>query len=188
MIRKYHNSQTTDNPWHREEEPLNLNWCPVIVSRGDQTTTQPSRDTRGEFNNASARRALVDWYLSLFIMCKAGHQYNERPRALALLNLPQEDKPSKASSPLLPTKTTATLEWTQSNVHETQNNHADPHNGSNNKQKFNNNRTTTPEWTAAQATLRTVGSESPCRAELADPHSLFFNIIICGDFSKINTI
>ena len=46
-------------------------------------------DARGEFNNASARRALVDWYLSLFIMCKAGHQYNERPRALALLNLPQ---------------------------------------------------------------------------------------------------
>ena len=45
-------------------------------------------DTRGEFNNASARRALVDWYLSLFIMCKAGHQYNERPRALALSNLP----------------------------------------------------------------------------------------------------
>ena len=43
---------------------------------------------RGEFNNASARRALVDRYLSLFIMCKAGHQYNERPRALALLNLP----------------------------------------------------------------------------------------------------
>ena len=44
--------------------------------------------TRGEFNNASARRALVDWYLSLFILCKAWHQYNERPRALALLNLP----------------------------------------------------------------------------------------------------
>ena len=43
---------------------------------------------RGEFNNASARRALVDWYLSLFIMCEAGHQYNERPRALALLNSP----------------------------------------------------------------------------------------------------
>ena len=42
----------------------------------------------GEFNNASARRALVDWYLSLFIMCKAWQQYNERPRALALLNLP----------------------------------------------------------------------------------------------------
>ena len=47
-------------------------------------------ETRGEFNNASARRALVDWYLSLFIMCKAWHQYNERPRALALLNLPPE--------------------------------------------------------------------------------------------------
>ena len=42
----------------------------------------------GEFNNASARRALVDWYLSLFIMCEAWHQYNERPRALALLNSP----------------------------------------------------------------------------------------------------
>ena len=34
--------------------------------------------TRGEFNNARARRALVDWYLSLFVMCKAWHQYNER--------------------------------------------------------------------------------------------------------------
>ena len=34
----------------------------------------------------SARRALVDWHPSLFIMCKAWHQYNERPRALALLN------------------------------------------------------------------------------------------------------
>ena len=44
---------------------------------------------RGEFNNSSARRALVDWYLSIFIMCKAWHQYNERPRALALLNSPQ---------------------------------------------------------------------------------------------------
>ena len=49
-------------------------------------------ETRGEFNNASARRALVDWYLSLLIMCKAGHQYNERPRALALLNLPLMQK------------------------------------------------------------------------------------------------
>ena len=50
-----------------------------------------SLNTRGEFNNASARRALVDWYLSLFIMCKAWHQYNERPRALALLNSPQSN-------------------------------------------------------------------------------------------------
>ena len=45
--------------------------------------------TRGEFNNARARRALVDWYLSLFVMCKAWHQYNERLLALALLNSPQ---------------------------------------------------------------------------------------------------
>ena len=35
-----------------------------------------------------ARRALVDWYLSLFVMCKAWHQYNERLKALALLNSP----------------------------------------------------------------------------------------------------
>ena len=27
--------------------------------------------SRDEFNNARARRALVDWYLSLFVMCKA---------------------------------------------------------------------------------------------------------------------
>ena len=33
-----------------------------------------------------------------------------------------------------------------------------------------------------------VGSESPCRAEPADPLSLFFNNIICGDFSKMNFI
>ena len=43
---------------------------------------------RGEFNNARARRALVDWYLSIFVMCKARHQYNERLKALALLNSP----------------------------------------------------------------------------------------------------
>ena len=46
-------------------------------------------NSRGEFNNAIARRALVDWYLSLFILCKARHQYNERLKALALLNSPQ---------------------------------------------------------------------------------------------------
>ena len=45
--------------------------------------------TRGEFNNGRARRALVDWYLSLFVMCKAWHQYNEGLKALALLNSPQ---------------------------------------------------------------------------------------------------
>ena len=49
--------------------------------------------TRGEFNNTRAHRALVDWYLSLLVMCKAGckarHQYNERLKALALLNSPQ---------------------------------------------------------------------------------------------------
>ena len=45
--------------------------------------------TWGEFNNARARRALVEWYLSLFVMCKAWHQYNERLKALALLNSSQ---------------------------------------------------------------------------------------------------
>ena len=60
--------------------------CHVTHSYGQLTISQWAY--RGEFNNASARRALVDWYLSLFIMCKAGHQYNERPKALALMNLP----------------------------------------------------------------------------------------------------
>ena len=45
---------------------------------------------RGEFNNTRARPALIDWYLhvSLFVMCKAWHQYNERLKALVLLNSP----------------------------------------------------------------------------------------------------
>ena len=70
--------------------PIYINGqCPIIKTCSDVTLNLSSKDsTRGEFNNASARRALVDWYLSLFIMCNAGHQYNERPRALALLNLP----------------------------------------------------------------------------------------------------
>ena len=33
-----------------------------------------------------------------------------------------------------------------------------------------------------------VGSESPCPAELATYIVYFFNIILCGDFSKINFI
>ena len=44
---------------------------------------------RGDFNNARARRALIDCYLVLFVMYKACHQYNERLKALALLNLSQ---------------------------------------------------------------------------------------------------
>ena len=51
--------------------------------------TKVSTITSSKFNNASARRGLVDWYLSLFVMCKAWHQYNERLKALALLNSPQ---------------------------------------------------------------------------------------------------
>ena len=42
------------------------------------STIRQLYDYRGEFNNARARRALVDWYLSVFVMCKAWHQYNER--------------------------------------------------------------------------------------------------------------
>ena len=45
---------------------------------------------RGEFNKASACERSLFWYLSLFVMCKAWDQYNERSRALALLNSPQE--------------------------------------------------------------------------------------------------
>ena len=55
-------------------------------------------DTRGEFNNSSVRERSLFWYLSLLEMCKALHQYNERPQALASLNLPQ-DAGVKLSSP-----------------------------------------------------------------------------------------
>ena len=58
----------------------------LVLIKGLHDGTSKSR---GEFNNARARRALVDWYLSLFVMCKAWHQYNERLKALALLNSPQ---------------------------------------------------------------------------------------------------
>ena len=44
--------------------------------------------TRGEFNNASLHGRSLFWYLSLCIMCKAWHQYNERSRALASFNSP----------------------------------------------------------------------------------------------------
>ena len=44
--------------------------------------------TRGQFNNVSARRRSLIWYLSLFVMCKAWHKYNECPRVLVLLNSP----------------------------------------------------------------------------------------------------
>ena len=56
----------------------------------DRTPIFDKVGVQREFNNARARRALVDWYLSLFVMCKAWHQYNERLKALALLNSPQD--------------------------------------------------------------------------------------------------
>ena len=43
----------------------------------------------GEFNNARERRRSLFWYLSIFLMCKAWHQSNESPSALASLNSPQ---------------------------------------------------------------------------------------------------
>ena len=35
-----------------------------------------TEENSGKFNNVSARRALVDWYLSFFVMCKAGGKFN----------------------------------------------------------------------------------------------------------------
>ena len=40
------------------------------------------------FNNVTTYGHLLFWYLSLFVMVKASHQYNEHPRALASLNSP----------------------------------------------------------------------------------------------------
>ena len=44
---------------------------PEISDISKRTPCGYDIETRGEFNNARARRALVDWYLSLFRMCKA---------------------------------------------------------------------------------------------------------------------
>ena len=46
----------------------------------------------------------------------------------------------------------AKLEWTQSNVQKKQRTITEAHNGSNNQQQVNNNRTIALEWTAAKAT------------------------------------
>ena len=53
-----------------------------------------------------------------------------------------EDKPSNATSSLFPIRMIAILEWTQSNVQQNieQRTITDSHNGSNNKQKVNNNK------------------------------------------------
>ena len=44
---------------------LLLSWCAGVCDGTGKI------EIRGEFNDARARRALVDWYLSLFVMCKA---------------------------------------------------------------------------------------------------------------------
>ena len=65
---------------------FDMHVCPLIL-------------TRGEFNKASASERSLFWYLSLFVMCKAWHQYNERSRALALLNSPLVDIRFDADNP-----------------------------------------------------------------------------------------
>ena len=42
---------------------------------------------RGKFNNASARERLLFWYLSLFVMWKAWHQYNEALKSARIVEL-----------------------------------------------------------------------------------------------------
>ena len=61
----------------------------------------------------------------------------------------QEDKQSKVTSSFFPIEMTAKLEWTQSTA---QQNIEQSHNGSNNQQCINNNRTTALERTAAKGT------------------------------------
>ena len=61
----------------------------------------------------------------------------------------QEDKLSKATSSFFPIKMIALLERSQSNIQQKHRPITDSHNGSNNKQKVNNNRTTALEQTAA---------------------------------------
>ena len=60
------------------------------------------------------------------------------------------ETPGRQSSSLFPIEMSAKLEWTQSNAqHRTI---TESHNGSNNQQQINNNRTTALEQTAAKAT------------------------------------
>ena len=66
---------------------------------------------------------------------------------------PEEDKQSKATSSLFPIKLIAKLKWTIKIKQRTTRHRVitNSHNGSNNKQHVNNNRTTALEWTAALA-------------------------------------
>ena len=52
---------------------------------------------RGEFTMRAFGGGSLFGYLSLFVMCKAWHQYNERPRAFAMLNLPLFHSSSEGS-------------------------------------------------------------------------------------------
>ena len=61
----------------------------------------------------------------------------------------QEDKLSKATSFLFPVKIIAKLEWTQSNAQQNIEKNTESHNGRNNQQRINNNRTTALERTIA---------------------------------------
>ena len=61
----------------------------------------------------------------------------------------QEDILSKATSPLFPIKMIAKLEGTKSNVQQNIEQLQNSHNGSNNQQQVNNNRTTALERIAA---------------------------------------
>ena len=81
----------------------------------------------------------------------------------------QEDKPSKTVSSLfLPIKAIAKPERTQSNAQHNNRTITDSHYRSNNKQKVNSNRSTTPERTATQAT---GGSNAPHWLKILTPDS-----------------
>ena len=76
------------------------------------------------------------------------HPHGTARKSHSTITRHHEDKLSKANSSLFPLKMIAILEWTYSNVQQNIEQLQTPHNGSNNKQKVNNNRTTALERTA----------------------------------------
>ena len=81
------NSLDPDQDRHNVGPDLGHYCLQMVFSRGQKPLLARTQ-TRGEFNNWRARGRSSFWYLSLFVMCKARHQYNEHLKALTLFNWP----------------------------------------------------------------------------------------------------
>ena len=79
MTRKYNNHRLqTNSPWRKETQNTD---SPHDSNNTIKVKQPEARSTRQTLTGPR----LLFWYLSLFIMCKVWHQYNEPPWALVLL-------------------------------------------------------------------------------------------------------